>query len=431
MIKKYNELGECEMGNSRFLLRASMNGTCKKPEGKANHFERILVARLLRALGRPPIRLQLWDGSCACGDGRIVATVHILNRRTLWQLPLNPNLVFGDAYTAGDIEVEGDLVACLRAIYEVMPMQADAGKFNFLLQRLWRPKGNGLAAARRNIQSHYDLGNRFYRLWLDDEMVYSGAYYRGRDCSLKAAQQAKMQRICRKLRISPGDHVVEIGCGWGALARYIARHCGARVKAYNISPAQLRYAWERTRQEGLTDRIEYIEDDYRNVKGEFDVLVSVGMLEHVGVENFPAFGRMMDSCLKGNGRALIQSVGRNRPEPMSGWIERRIFPGAYVPALSEMLQLVEPHGFSMLGVENLRLHYARTLQDWLARFNAAAVEVEEMFDAAFVRAWRLYLAGCCAAFAAGSVQLFQLLLARPGCNELLLRHGQPRLEGRA
>jgi len=394
------------------------SSACGTPPGKANWLDKALLMRMLRAMGQPSVRLVLWDGTVVSGAGEPVATIHILDRRTLWRLPINPNLAFGDAYTAGRIDIEGDVISCLRAIYDVMPMQADAGKFSAVTRRLRRPRANDIAGARTNIRQHYDIGNHFYKLWLDDDMVYSGAFYHAPGDGLEAAQQAKMHYICRKLQLGPGDEVVEIGCGWGALARYMAKHYGAKVTAYNISHAQIQYARERTRLEGLEDRVKYIEDDYRNMSGTYDALVTVGMLEHVGAEHYAVFGGIMDACLKENGRGLIQSVGRNQREAMSGWIERRIFPGAYVPVLSEMLRLVEPQGFSVVSVENLRLHYARTLFDWLERFDAASDQIEQMYDAAFVRTWRLYLAGCCAAFGVGSVQLFQLLFARPRNHSL-------------
>jgi len=404
------------------VLANGKNGISRTSSSRC---DQALLGRLFNTMGKPSIRLVLWDGASVEGNGTVVAAVHILNRQTLWHLPINPNLVFGDAYAAGRIEVEGDLVACLRAIYEVMPMQADAGKFSAVVKKLAHPRANSLIGSRTNIQRHYDIGNEFYRLWLDKAMVYSCAYYPTPGASLEAAQQAKMHYICRKLRIRPGNEVVEIGCGWGALARYMARHYGAKVTAYNISRQQLLYARKHAMAEGLEDRVKYIEDDYRNVTGQYDALVSVGMLEHVGVRQYRTFGKMINRCLKKTGRGLIQSVGRNQREPMSGWIERRIFPGAYVPDLSEILQVVEPQAFSVLDVENLRLHYARTLQDWLDRFNAACNQVEHMYDAEFVRAWRLYLAGCCAAFAAGSVQVFQLLFARPSNNSLRLTRDHP------
>ncbi len=396
---------------------------CEIPSGKANWLDKALLTRMFRAMGQPSIRLVLWDGTVVNGIGEPAGIVHILDRRTLWRLPVNPNLVFGDAYVAGHIDIEGDIISCLRAFYDVMPMQADAGIFSAVMKKLRRSHTNDIAGARANIYRHYDIGNHFYKLWLDDDMVYSGAFYHAPGDDLEAAQQAKMHYICRKLQIRPGDEVVEIGCGWGALARYMAKHYGAKVTAYNISHAQIQYARERTRLEGLEDQITYIEDDYRNISGTYDALVTVGMLEHVGAEHYATFGRIMDACLKKNGRGLIQSVGRNQREAMTGWIEKRIFPGAYVPVLSEILRLVEPQGFSIVNVENLRLHYARTLFDWLERFDAASGQIEQMYDAAFIRTWRLYLAGCCAAFEVGSVELFQLLFARPHNQSLPSRPG--------
>jgi cyclopropane-fatty-acyl-phospholipid synthase len=198
----------------------------------------------------------------------------------------------------------------------------------------------------------------------------------------------------------------------------MAREYGVQVHAWNISREQVRYATGRAREAGLGERVSYIEDDYRNMRGECDAFVSVGMLEHVGPENYGALGTVIDRCLAPQGLGLIHSIGRNRPEAMNGWIERRIFPGAQPPSLGEMAAIFEPAGFSVLDVENLRLHYAETLRHWLARYLVAADEVRAMRDAAFARAWRLYLCGSQAAFTTGCMQLFQVVFARGGNNEV-------------
>ena len=276
-----------------------------------------------------------------------------------------------------------------------------------------RPRRNTLDGSRENIHHHYDLGNDFYKLWLDKEMVYTCAYFGSATMTLEEAQVAKMDHVCRKLELKPGQTVVEAGCGWGALARHMAKHYGVRVKAYNISHQQVLHARARTKAEGLQDRVEFIEDDYRNISGQYDAFVSVGMLEHVGVENYPALGAVVKRCLKESGRALIHSIGRNYPGKMSAWIERRIFPGAHPPTLSEMMQIIEPHNFSLLDVENLRMHYGKTLANWLERFEANIDKIELMTDRSFVRAWRLYLAGSMASFTAGDLQLFQMVFT-PG-----------------
>ncbi|HYA38111.1 MAG TPA: cyclopropane-fatty-acyl-phospholipid synthase family protein, partial [Candidatus Methylomirabilis sp.] len=211
---------------------------------------------------------------------------------------------------------------------------------------------------------------------------------------------------------------VEAGCGWGGLARHMARHYGVTVSSYNISHQQILYARERARAEGLENKVEYVEDDYRNISGGFDVFVSVGMLEHVGRDNYAVLAEVIHRCLTPNGRGLIHSIGRNRPELMNAWIEKRIFPGAYPPSLREMMDIFEPHEFSVLDVENLRLHYAKTLERWLARFDQNEAMIETMYDRAFVRAWRLYLAGSIAAFTTGSLQLFQVVFTRGTNNDL-------------
>jgi cyclopropane-fatty-acyl-phospholipid synthase len=249
-------------------------------------------------------------------------------------------------------------------------------------------------------------------------MQYTCAYFSQPGMSLEAAQRAKMDHVCRKLRLRPGQRVFEAGCGWGGFALHMAREYGVEVRAWNISREQVRYATERARREGLERRVSYVEDDYRNMRGDCDAFVSVGMLEHVGPENYPELGQVIDRCLAPGGFGLIHSIGRNRPEPMNGWIERRIFPGAQPPSLGEMMAIFEPCGFSVLDVENLRLHYAETLRHWMARYLSVLDQVKATRGEEFARAWELYLAGSVAAFSVGTMQLFQVLFARGRNNDL-------------
>ena len=214
-------------------------------------------------------------------------------------------------------------------------------------------------------------------------MVYTCAYFPTPDATLEDAQIAKMELVCRKLRLKPGERVVEAGCGWGSLALFMAREHGVHVSAFNISREQIAYAREQARAQGLADRVEFIEDDYRNVRGQYDAFVSVGMLEHVGLPDYATLGSVMDRVLTDDGRGLLHFIGRNRPAPLNPWISKRIFPGAYPPTLREVFEhMLQPHGFSVLDVENLRLHYAKTLEHWRARFLSASDRVTEMFDEA-------------------------------------------------
>jgi cyclopropane-fatty-acyl-phospholipid synthase len=372
-----------------------------------------LLRTFLRRAGNPPIRVVLWDGWSAGGDGAC-DTVRIRDRRTLLRLLYDPELEFGEAYGDGRLAVDGDLVRLLRTVFEAPAAQGVAR----LLRRLHRPRNNTLSSSRDNIHTHYDLGNDFYRLWLDERMVYTCAYFPTPETTLEDAQVAKLEHVCRKLALAPGERVVEAGCGWGALALHMARHHGVTVRAFNISREQIAYARERAAREGLADRVEFVEDDYRNVSGRYDAFVSVGMLEHVGRDHYADLGRVIDRSLPSHGRGLIHSLGRNRPLRFNAWMEKYIFPGAHIPSLSEMLAIVEPHDLSVLDVENLRLHYAETTAAWLARFERSAGRVTAMFDERFVRIWRLYLASSTAAFLSGSIQLFQLVFARARHNDM-------------
>jgi cyclopropane-fatty-acyl-phospholipid synthase len=384
--------------------------------------ERRLMRKMLAAMGHPPIAVRLWDGEELARDPAAAEVrMHIRNRRALWGLLIHPDLRFGDSYSDGSIEVEGSLLRLIELGSLNQPgMLRDGGWFATVRDSvLPGPRKNTPEGSKQNIHHHYDLSNDFYRLWLDrDYMQYTCAYYARPDMTIEEAQTAKLEHVCRKLRLKPGDSVVEAGCGWGGLARYMAERYGARVRAYNISHEQVAFAAQKARESGLGDRVQYIEEDYRNITGECDVFVSVGMLEHVGVGQYRTLGGVVNRCLRPDGRALIHSIGRNCPCLMNRWIERRIFPGAYPPTLREMAEIFEPYEFSVLDVENLRLHYAKTLEAWLARFEENRPRVLEMFDERFLRAWRLYLTGSIAAFRQGDLQLFQVVFQRGRNNDV-------------
>lgn len=377
-----------------------------------------LLSRLRALMGNPPVEFAMRGGTrVGPGVATPVARVTFAGRATLTSILADPWLRFGDAYSDGRVTVEGDLVSLLETVYYASGM--GGGKRASLLRRaagaLRRQHLNSIAASRDNIHYHYDIGNDFYALWLGSTMAYTCAYYPTPAATLDEAQFAKMDHVCRKLRLNAGESVVEAGCGWGTLALHMARHYGVRVRAFNISHQQIVYARERAAREGLAARVEYVEDDYRNIAGHYDAFVSVGMLEHVGPANYPALGHIAYRCLGGRGRGLIHSIGRNHPATLQPWIEKRIFPGAYPPSLGEMMRIFEPWNLSILDVENLRLHYGQTLRQWLGLYEAASGRVREMFDDKFVRMWRLYLAGSVAAFTTGTLQLFQVLFA-PGEN---------------
>jgi cyclopropane-fatty-acyl-phospholipid synthase len=388
--------------------------------------ERWICNRLLKAIGGQAVGIVLFSGEeISLRDHAPIVRLAFRDRSTLFKLLFDPEWEFGEAYSEGRLEIDGSLRELLDLFYRAGQHSLKHGK-RFSLAKIinwrhWR-HANSISESRDNIHHHYDIGNDFYRLWLDERMVYSCAYFAEPSMTLDQAQEAKIEHVCHKLRLRPGETVVEVGGGWGALAMHIAKHYGCRVKSFNICREQIDFARYRVRSEGLNGRVDIIADDYRNIAGRFDALVSLGMLEHVGREHYREFGKMADRCLTEHGRALIQTIGQNQPNPNNSWIEGRIFPGGHIPTLREFMDLVEPGNFSIVDVENLRLHYAKTLECWLARFEAAAEKVRQKFDERFVRMWRLYLTGSAAAFASSTLQLYQILFNRgEKCSDLWTR----------
>ena len=382
---------------------------------RSSSIERSLLERILNATGNPPIRLTIKGGaSISPTNAQPVGTLLFQDRAALLRMILQPEIGFGDGYADGKIEVEGDLVTVLEAAYRCWPGPAAWGWLT-RFQSNWveRFKANSPRRSRTNVHHHYDLTTNFYEQWLDRQLLYTCAYFPTPSATLEEAQTAKMDHVCRKLQLQPGETIVEAGCGWGALALHMAKHYGVRVTAFNLSHEQIVYARQQARQQGLEGKVEFIEDDYRNISGRFDVFASIGMLEHVGIRQYTELGRVIHRTVGKSGRGILHFIGRNFSAPLSPWITRRIFPGAYAPTLREATTVLEPWDFAVCDVENLRLHYAKTLEHWLDRFERAAPQISSMFDRSFVRAWRLYLAGSLVAFRVGSLQLFQIAFVGP------------------
>jgi cyclopropane-fatty-acyl-phospholipid synthase len=361
--------------------------------------------------------LRLWNGEPLAplddtAGERPAVTIH--SRRRLLATLLDPARSFADGYVDGSVTIDGDLLAVLEAADR---RAAPDGRLSRGLRaRLphwlrvpsaWRAIGP--AAARVNARHHYDLGNDFFASWLDPTMTYTCAYFADPGATLEQAQRAKMELVCRKLALRDGERVVEAGCGWGSLALYMAERHGARVRAFNVSPVQIAYARSEARRRGLEHRVEFIEDDYRSISGAYDAFVSIGMLETVGRRHYRELGGVIARTIGRSGRGMLHSIGRHEPYPTDRWIARHIFPGSYYPSLREMLAVFEPNGLAVVDVENLRQHYAHTLEHWLAGFEAHATEIEAAYSDRFVRMWRLYLAAALAAFRTAWLELYQVV----------------------
>jgi cyclopropane-fatty-acyl-phospholipid synthase len=372
-----------------------------------------LLAQLVRRVGSPRLRYAL--GRITAGSAEAVATVRFADRRALLGLLVDPEVHFGDAYADGRIEIEGDLVSAIEAAYEGGESR-HPGALSWLSLLVRHTPGR----SRSNVHRHYDLGNDFYAEWLDRALVYTCAYFETPETGLEEAQLAKLDHVCRKLALRPGERVVEAGCGWGSLAMRMASRYGVRVTACNLSHEQVAWARERAAEQGLAGQVEFLEADYRQLTGRFDAFVSVGMLEHVGLRAYGDLADVIDRCLDPqHGRGLLHFIGRDSPRPLNAWIRRRIFPGAYPPTLGQVIRFVlRPARLVVNDVENLRRHYALTLDHWRRRFERAVGEGRIGFDSRFQRAWRLYLAGSQAAFATGWLELFQVTFARRGDSSL-------------
>jgi cyclopropane-fatty-acyl-phospholipid synthase len=373
--------------------------------------DRSVVRWIMKSAGNPRISVKLWNGDeFRITDSPPIACMEIRDRRAVVELIRSPSIGFGECYSEGRIEIHGDFLAFMNELTRAVTAHR---KSNYYLSRirsvLHATRRNTLRNSHHNVHVHYDLGNDFFKLWLDPRMVYTCAYYTSPSVSLEEAQVAKLDHVCRKLQLRPGQRVVEAGCGWGALALHMAEHYDVEVIAYNNSREQVAYAREQAASRSLGNRVNFVQDDYRKIKERCDVFVSIGMLEHVGMANFSLLGTLIRNVLKPDGIGLVHSIGRSYPYPPDPWITRHIFPGGHMPSLGEIMHVFEPHRFSVLDVENLRPHYARTCADWLGNFEAVAETVTETYDEEFVRKWRLYLAGASAGFDSGTLQLFQVL----------------------
>jgi cyclopropane-fatty-acyl-phospholipid synthase len=370
------------------------------------------------------------------GDGAPAFTLHFKNFHAIVDTVTKSSLGFGDAFVRGDIDVEGDLPALVRVGFEAN-RNALAGSVPETLKYMagFLNRHNSKANSKTNIAAHYDLSNDFFRLWLDEEMQYTCAYFDDPADTLEVAQRRKMDRVCRKLALKPGETVVEAGGGWGGLALHMARHYGVTVKSFNISQRQLAFARERAAAAGIgSDRLEYIEDDYRNIRDHVDAcdkFASICMLEHVGKENLHGFFDLVGTMLRPKGLAMIQFISRLKPsDAPNPWLEQRVFPGYYNPSLGEAVAALESKDAPLLvlDVENMRPHYTLTLLHWLQRLDANGERIAAEYGEEVLRTFRLYLAGGMADFDEGrGTQVYQLLLGRTADNGVPL-HRARRLD---
>ncbi len=355
------------------------------------------------------------------GEGKPDFTVRFRTWQAVKESMTRGSMGFGECYMREEIDIEGDVQEVSKLGFELVDNHLQPSlveKFKFIIGYFSRR--NTLTGSRKNISAHYDLGNDFYSLWLDREaMQYTCAYFETPHDTIEQAQLQKIDLVCRKLRIQPGETLVEAGCGWGGFGLRAAQKWGARVRSYNISKEQIAYARDKAKRLGIpTDRLEYVHDDYRTIGQDgrtYDKFASIGMLEHVGVENYAGLYDIIHKVTKPKGMALVHSIGRIAPRLTDPWLEKYIFPGSRMPSLSEIVTSIEldnERPLHVVDVENLRYHYALTLDWWSRRFEENVDKIRGQYGEGFVRMFRLYLRGAAAGFRYGGILLFQVLM----CN---------------
>ncbi len=406
-----------------------------------------LLSGLLRKFVRNG-RMRLYDAGgglheFGSGENGPTVTVRLSDASLHRKLALNPELIAAEAYMDGTLTFEdGSTVHDFLTLFSVNRSGLASAGSQKLLRRVWRglkrwQQANPLGLAAQNVRHHYDLSGDLYRLFLDEGLNYSCAYFRDPETdTLEAAQEAKLLHIAAKLRLEPDMRVAEIGSGWGSLAIQLAR-LGARVTAINVSPEQIKVSRERVAAAGVADRVTFVERDYRELDGRFDRVVSVGMMEHVGVRHFDEyFGKVRD-LLTDDGFAMIHAIGRMTPPGTTGpFIRKYIFPGGYVPALSEVFASLERVGLWACDNEILRLHYYYTIKHWRERFAANRDKAAALYDERFCRMWEFYLSAVELGFLHGSNMVYQLLLSRerdavPILRDFIVDDERALLEARA
>jgi len=356
---------------------------------------------------------------CVFGDGTGKrAGFAVADAGTALQLFIDPDLHFGEAYMDGAVTVTNgtihDVLAVLfdNAAKVSAPLSLDLPyAIRRRIKRL--QQANPIGRARENVAHHYDLSGALYDLFLDKDRQYSCAYYEQHGQGLEAAQLAKKRHLAAKLMIEPGMKVLDIGSGWGGLGLYLAETCGAQVTGVTLSAEQFKLSNQRARERGLDEQVQFLLKDYRELEGEFDRIVSVGMFEHVGIRHYGEMFAKVRELLHKDGVFVLHSIGRaGGPGATSAWIQRYIFPGGYAPALSEVMPEVERAGLYTTDVEILRLHYARTLAEWRKRFAARRDEAVALYDERFARMWEFYLSSSELSFRHFGLNNFQLQATR-------------------
>ena len=355
--------------------------------------------------------------------------IKLTNKSIKFKLFINPSLYLGEGYMNGDILIkEGtieDFINIVSESYQEFILKNPIFRFYANISSIFKPlhQINKVMQSKKNIKHHYDTKEDLYKLFLDKDMQYSCAYFHNENISLDQAQEDKKKHIINKLNITNDMKILDIGCGWGGLALQIAKDTGARVKGITLSKNQLATAQKRVQEEGLIEKVEFVLQDYRHENGKYDRIVSVGMFEHVGINYYPNFFSKTYELLKDTGVCLLQTIGqRGKSTSTSPWIRKYIFPGGYIPSMSEILKVCERKNINITDIEILRLHYAQTLSHWYKNILENKDQIIKMFDERFFRMWEFYLLASKYSFVNMGNVVFQIQISKNIHNLPLTRN---------
>lgn len=372
--------------------------------------DKAIYKQILKSSFDAPIDVEFWDGETVhFGEGESIAKIIMHELIPIKEIIAHASLTFGEAYMDGKIEIQGDLQELVTLAYRSQDSFFNNSKFSKLIPK----HSHSEKVSKNDVQSHYDIGNDFYEMWLDKTMTYSCAYFASESDTLEAAQMNKVRHILNKLHAQEGETLLDIGCGWGTLLFTAAKEYGLKATGVTLSQQQYDFVSDKIKAEGLTGQVNVYLEDYRELKEQYDHVTSVGMFEHVGKENLAAYFSKIDQLLVENGTALIHGItGQHKGAGVDAWINKYIFPGGYIPNLAENIDHIMDAHLQVDDLEPLRRHYQKTLEIWTDNFHDVSESVISRYGERFYRMWDLYLQACAASFESGNIDVVQYLLTK-------------------
>jgi len=372
--------------------------------------DKAIYKQILKSSFDAPIDVEFWDGETVhFGEGESIAKIIMHELVPIKEIVAHASLTFGEAYMDGKIEIQGNLQELVTLAYRSQDSFFNNSKFSKLIPK----HSHSEKVSKNDVQSHYDIGNDFYEMWLDKTMTYSCAYFASDSDTLEDAQMNKVRHILNKLHAQEGETLLDIGCGWGTLLFTAAKEYGLKATGVTLSQQQYDFVSDKIKAEGLTGQVTVYLEDYRELKEQYDHVTSVGMFEHVGKENLAAYFSKVDQLLVENGTALIHGItGQHKGAGVDAWINKYIFPGGYIPNLAENIDHIMDAHLQVDDLEPLRRHYQKTLEIWTDNFHDVSESVISRYGERFYRMWDLYLQACAASFESGNIDVVQYLLTK-------------------